>query len=115
MKNLKDIACHVREDMALNTQWFEKEVSFMLDGSHSSGYKTREHILEVLDTTKKNYGKRGNNLIAFCGSQALQDIYSVNSNQALSIWKYLSIQEQRYFSALVCDLLENIEEENNND
>jgi hypothetical protein len=87
----------------------------VLDGSHSSGYKTREHILEVLDTTKKNYGKRGNNLIAFCGSQALQDIYSVNSNQALSIWKYLSIQEQRYFSTLVCDLLENIEEENNND
>jgi hypothetical protein len=115
MKNLKDIACYVREDIAFNGEWFEKEVSFVLDGSHSSGYTTREHILKVVDTTKKNYGKRGNNLIAFCGNQALQDIYSVSRNQALNIWKYFSIQEQKYLSALIRDLLENIEEENNND
>jgi glutamine amidotransferase-like uncharacterized protein len=108
MKNLKEIAKKVSEDM-MNQAWFEREVSFVLDGSHNSGYRTQEHIADTIDTTKKNYGKRGSNLIAFCGNAALQDIYEVNANQALSIWKYLNKQEQGYFNALICELLEEIE------
>jgi hypothetical protein len=109
--NLKAIAEKMSEDMSLNTEWFEREVSFVLDGSHNSGYRTAEHINNTLDTTKKNYGKRGANLIAFCGNVSIQDIYEVNANQALTVWKYLSKEEQGYFNALVCELLENFENE----
>lgn len=111
MRDLKAIAKAVSEDMSQNTSWFEREVSFVLDGSHNSGYITQEHIRDTLDTTKKNYGKRGNNLIAYCGNQSLQDIYDIDTNQALTVWKYLSKEEQGYFNALICELLENIEGE----
>ena len=107
--NLKVIAEKMSEDMSLNTEWFEREVSFVLDGSHNSGYRTAEHINNTLDTTKKKYGKRGVNLIAFCGNVSIQDIYEVNANQALSVWKYLSKSEQEYLDKLVMDLLEDKE------
>lgn len=111
MKDLKRIAKTVSEDMNQNTSWFEREVSSVLDGSHNSGYRIQEHIRDTLDTTKKNYGKRGSNLIAYCGNQSLQDIYDINANQALTVWKYLSKEEQGCFNALICELLENIEGE----
>jgi len=110
MTDLKAIAQRVTDDIRENSLWFDREVSFVLDGSHVSGHKTKEHIFDVLDTTKKNYGKRGNNLIAYCGNTALQDIYNVNNNQALSVWKYLSKEVQNKFNKLIKNLLKNIEE-----
>ncbi len=89
MTNLKAIAQQVQEDMTNNVQWFDREVMFVLDGSHNSGAVIQKHIYDTLDTTKKNYGKRGSNLIAYCGNTAIQDMYSVNSSQAFSVWKYL--------------------------
>lgn len=111
MKDLKAIAKRISKDISYNASWLEREVSFVLDGSHNSGYRIQEHIRNTLDTTKKNYGKRGSNLIAYCGNQSLQDIYNINANQALTVWKYLSKEEQGYFNALICELLENIEGE----
>lgn len=113
-KDLKAIAATMSDDMMNNTEWFEREVSFVLDGSHRSGYRTQKHIADTLDTSKKNYGKRGGNLIAYCGNVSIQDIYEVNANQALAIWKYLSKEEQGYFNALICGLLENIEDQTRN-
>ena len=111
MKDLKAIAKKVSDDINTNREWFEREISFVLDGSHNSGYRTAEHINNTLDTTKKKYGKRGVNLIAFCGNVSIQDIYEVNANQVLSVWKYLSKSEQEYFDNLVKALLEDKEGE----
>jgi len=111
--NLKAIAEKVSEDINMDTEWFEREVNFVLDGSHKSGYRTADHINDTLDTSKKRYGKRGANLIAFCGKVSIQDIYDVNANQALSIWKYLDKDDQGYFDKLVKDLLEDKEGQNN--
>ena len=109
--DLKGISQNMQDDMTNNNQWFDREVSFVLDGSHNSGYIIQEHISNTLDITKKNYGKRGSNLVAYCGLTAIADIYQVNHNQALSIWKYLSKEHKEQYDQLIKDLLENISNE----
>ena len=109
--DLKGISQNMQDDMTNNSQWFDREVSFVLDGSHNSGYAIQEHIAEIIDITKKNYGKRGSNLVAYCGLTAIQDIYQVNNNQALGIWKHLSKEHKEQYDKLIKDLLENISDE----
>jgi len=108
MGNLKSISKQLTKDIA-EDKWLRKEISFVIDGSHNSGDKTYRHIMDALDTTKVNYGKRGNNLIAYVGNVSIQDIYDVNANQANSIYKYLNDNSKKWLSDTIKDLLENVE------
>lgn len=103
--NLIELSNQVLEDMQQNQTWFEREVSFVIDGSHASGYNTYKHICDTIDTSKSNYGKRGSNLVAFVGLQSLEDIYSINRSQALKVWNYFDSGTKKYYDKLVRDYL----------
>ena len=105
MRNLKEAASVVATDLNDDNEWFVKECSYVLDGSHRSGYNTYKLIVDSIDISKKNFGKRGRNLVASIGNICLQDIYDLNSNQALSVWKYLSDEHKKEFDTIIRDLL----------
>ena len=110
MKNLKALSLQLSEDLNNNTQWFEQETSFVIDGCHTSGQEFNEQLKERLDITKKNFGKRGANIVAFAGNTVIQDIYNVNSSQGFSIWKYLNKDDKATYDKLIRDLLINMSE-----
>ena len=111
MRDLKVVAKELSGMLNKDKEWFTKEVSFVVDGSHNSGENTYLHILDVLDVSKKNLGKRGNNLVAYVGQQSICDILDVNRQQAMSIWHELSNGDKAIFDEIVRDLLINLNNE----
>jgi hypothetical protein len=105
MRDLKAVAVELNEMLNKDREWFIREVSFVMDGCHNSGESTYLHILDVLDVSKKNLGKRNNNLVAFVGQQSIVDILDVNRSQALSVWHKLSNSDKAIFDEIVRDLL----------
>jgi hypothetical protein len=105
MRDLKSVAVELSGMLNKDKEWFVREVSFVIDGSHNSGEATYLHILDVLDVSKKNLGKRNNNLVAFVGQQSIVDILDVNRQQALSVWHKLSNSDKATFDEIVRTLL----------
>jgi hypothetical protein len=105
MRDLKLVAAELNEMLNKDRDWFIREVSFVMDGSHNSGESTYLHILDVLDVSKKNLGKRNNNLVAFVGQQAMVDILDVTRSQALPVWNHLSNSDKAIFDEIVRTLL----------
>ena len=105
MRDLKLVAVELSGMLNKDKEWFTKEVYFVIDGSHNSGENTYLHILDVLDVSKKNLGKRNNNLVAFVGQQSIVDILDVNRQQSLSVWHKLSNSDKAIFDEIVRTLL----------
>jgi hypothetical protein len=105
MRDLKSVAVELNEMLNKDRDWLTREVGFVIDGCHNSGERTYLHVLDVLDVSKKNLGKRGNNLVAFVGQQAMADILDVNRRQAMSIWHKLSHADKAIFDEIVRTLL----------
>jgi hypothetical protein len=105
MTDLKGKAKELNGMLNIDREWFIREVGFVIDGSHNSGESTYLHILDVLDVSKKNLGKRNSNLVALVGQQAIIDILDVNRSQALSICHHLSNSDKAIFDFIVRTLL----------
>lgn len=103
--NLIEKSNELMEDIQGNQAWFEREVSFVVDGSHKSGYELYKHIQDTYKADGKRLGKNGSNLIAYVGNQAIQDIYNINHNQALKVWNYTDSGTKKYLDNLVSDLI----------
>jgi hypothetical protein len=88
----------------------EDTIEFVVQGNQG-GEHVYKHIVDTLDTTKKNYGKRGSNLISFVGGVVISEEYGVNVNQAQSIWKKLGKENQAKFDGLIKSQLEQLEKE----
>lgn len=112
MANLKDIAKELSNDILNNKEWLEREIGFIIDGSYGiESELLNRDLLSTYDISKTRRGKRGCNLIARIGNTFIQKAYNCNSNQALSVWKYLSKEEQDYLDITVTDLLDSYMEE----
>jgi hypothetical protein len=99
------------EDMINDDNDYVNIIGLTIDGS-IGGERVYRHILDTVDSSKKNYGKRGSNLVAYVGSLAIQEMSGVKANQALSVYKYLSKQAQEKFNAEIKDQLESAEADN---
>ena len=93
MKNLKETAKELSNDINNNNEWLNKEISFVIDGSYET-YSLNQDINELYDINKPNRGKRNNNLVARVGNILIQKAYNCNNNQALKVWHYLTEDEQ---------------------
>ncbi len=107
-KDLKGIALNMADD--LNGGRLEDTIEYVIQGNQG-GEQVYTHITSTLDTTKKNYGKRGSNLIAYVGGVVIGEEYDVNMNQAQSIFKKLDKATQDKFNDLIKSQLETLEKE----
>ena len=105
MKNLKQISQELTQDITKNSEWLDREISFVIDGSYDT-YQLNKYILDTYIISKTNRGKRGANLLANIGNNAIQKIYNCNSSQANSIYKYLSDEDKTELNKLVLDNLD---------
>lgn len=112
MANFKSIAKDLSNDILSNKDWLNREISFVIDGSYGRESELlNRDLLSTYDKSKARRGKRGTNLIARIGNIFIQKAYNCNSNQALSVWKYLSKDEQDYLDITVIDLLDSYMEQ----
>lgn len=101
MKNLKNISLELSQDIKEN-KWLCTQIGLIIDGSFDTEMLYRD-IISIYDINKPNRGKGNNNLKARVGNVVIQKLYDVNSNQALSIWKYLSNEDKKELDNLVID------------
>jgi len=92
----------------LDSGKLEDTIEYVIQGNQG-GEHVYKHVIEVLDTTKKNYGKRGSNLVAFVGGVVISEEYGVNVQQAQSIWKKLGKYYQGKFDKIIKDQLKQLE------
>ena len=111
MKDLKGLANTINnytdEELTYN---IEDTVSHVINGNY--GFSHYNYIMDLIDTTKKNYGKRGNNLLAWVGNTTLQLHYNLTPQQANKIWHYLDATMQDYFTEVIKRELEYFEQSN---
>ena len=105
-KDLKGIAVQVGVD--INGGIIDDTIEHVVDGNQG-GDKVYPHIVDTIDTTKKNYGKRGTNLIAYVGIIVITTEYDVDSSQAVSIFKKLDTATQTKFNNLIKNELKRLE------
>lgn len=113
MKNLKEISQELTQDITKNSEWLDREISFVIDGSYDT-CQLNKYILDTYIISKTNRGKRGANLLANIGNNAIQKIYNCNSSQANSIYKYLSDEDKTELNKLVLDNLDSYMEQQDN-
>ena len=107
MKNLKETGKELASDISNKYSWLDSEISFIIEGSYGiESERLNKTILESYDISKPRRGKRGLNLIAQVGNLFIQKAYDCNSNQALSIWKYLSDEHKLILDNTVIDNLD---------
>ena len=107
-RDLKGLAVTLSADIENGS--FIEAIEHVVAGN-MGGDNVYNHIVDTLDTTKKNYGKRGANLIAYVGNESIKADYDVNGNQALSIWKKLSNEDKKKLDDVIKSELKNLEEE----
>ena len=113
MKNLKEISKELSNDISNNYSWLDREISFVIDGSYGiESERLNGTILESYDISKPRRGKRNLNLVAQVGNLFIQKAYNCNSNQALSVWKYLSNEHKLILDKTVVDNLDSYIESN---
>ena len=113
MKNLKETSKELVNDISNNYRWLDREISFVVDGSYGiESERQNETILESYDISKPRRGKRNLNLVAQVGNLFIQKAYNCNSNQALSVWKYLSDEHKLILDNTVIDNLDAYVESN---
>lgn len=105
MKNLKNTAKELQNDIHNNNDWINREISFVIDGSYDN-YNFYQMLLDTYTKDKPNRGKRGANLIARVGSEVIQKVYNCNSNQSLSVYKYLTTEAKEIFTKDIIDSLD---------
>ena len=102
-KNLKEMA-RVFEKALLNNE-IENTVYNIVNGNYSE--KDYNSIVEYLDTSRANFGKRNFNLIAYVGNRTIEQYFRdecenyLNRNQTVTIYKYLSDIAKDNFNNLV--------------
>ena len=103
--DLKGISEELSEDIRVNYDWLNREISYVIDGSYDSD-KLNKEIIELYDITKENRGKRGSNLIAKIGLFYIVTYHRVNLNQAISIYNYLSNEDKLIYRDIVISNLD---------
>lgn len=93
MKNLKETSKELGNDIVNNNDWLNQQISFIIEGSFDN-YNFNQMLLSIYKKDANNRGKRGNNLIAKIGIELISKVYNCNNNQAISIFKYLSKENQ---------------------
>lgn len=107
-KDLKGLAIQVADD--INGDILEDTVEHVVAGNQG-GDNVYKHLVDTIDTTKKNYGKRGSNLISYVGSIVITTEYGVNTSQAASIFKKMDKAIQDKFNKSITNALEQLEKE----
>ena len=105
MKNLKSTSKELSNDIQLNNEWINKEINFVIDGSYDN-YNFNQMLLDTYKKDAINRGKRGSNLIARIGIEFISKAYNCNTNQAVTVFKYLSKEEQEILNK---DILDNLD------
>jgi len=102
-KNLKEMARQLEE--ALLNGDVENTVYNIVNGNYSE--KDYNIIVEYLDTSKVNFGKRNFNLIAYIGNRTIEQYFIdeyeeyLSNTQTVTIFKYLSDTVKDNFKSLV--------------
>lgn len=107
-KDLKGLAVQVADD--INGGIIDDTIEHVVAGNQG-GDNVYSHLVDTVDTTKKNFGKRGSNLIAYVGSIVITTEYGVNASQALSIFKKLDTATQTKFNDFIKAELKQLEKE----
>ncbi len=101
--NLKELA--KKFENALGKNEVENTVYHIVNGNYmEEDYMV---IMEYLDISKMNFGKRNFNLVAYVGNRVIEqflvDEYEIHldRNQTISIYKYLSNTAKEEFNKLV--------------
>ena len=103
--DLKGLSKDLSLDINQNIEWLNREISFVINGSHDS-QGLNSDIIELYDITKTNRGKRNNNLIARIGQYFIIQYFGVDFNQALKIYNYLSNEDKLIYRDIVVENLD---------
>ena len=113
--DLKGLSKELSLDLNQNKEWLDREISFAIDGSYNSE-KLNKDIVELYDIKRDNRGKRANNLVAQIGLFYISTYYNLNTQQSLTVYKYLSNEDKLIYRNIVIDNLdyymENLEDWN---
>ena len=103
MKKLEEMARTFEK--ALRENEIKNIVNNIMNGAYSE--KDYNIMVEYLDTSKDNLGKRNFNLVAYIGNRVIEQYFIdeyeqyLNRNQTLAIYKHLSDTAKDNFSNLV--------------
>lgn len=103
--DLKGLSKELSLDINQNKEWLNREISFVIDGSYNSE-KLNKDIIELYDIKRDNRGKRANNLVAQIGLFYISTYYNLNTQQSLSVYKYLSNEDKKVYRDIIVDNLD---------